>query len=447
MAPATVRFLGGVREIGGNKVVVEDGPDRILFDFGPSFSPVWEQYWGQYLQPRTTSPVKDLLEFELLPRLEGLYSDEALNGSDLKPTDPEFQAVFVSHAHMDHAGHLKLVDPRIPVYASHGTRALLHAISESTATKYGDHAWPTLDYGKPVQIGHIEVTAYPVDHSIPGASGFLIRTRSGTVAYTGDFRQHGPRGGDSVAFFEAAAAAKPDALITEGTRAGPDPRKQFTEEGVRTGVDALLGRSKHLAVVSCYPRDLDRFTTLYQSARAAGRSLVISLRTAHVLASVRSAFPSVPMPNPGESDGLYVYRRPKTKFYTYEKPFLDAAVDAAWVKRHGPELLLSLDLSHFAELIDLRPEKGSPFIHSMSEPFSEDDLNDQLMRAWLDHFGLTFHQFHASGHASGPELEAIVRGVRPRAVFPIHTEHPEAFEGWAERTVKPELGERYPVGG
>jgi ribonuclease J len=152
------------------------------------------------------------------------------------------------------------------------------------------------------------------------------------------------------------------------------------------------------------------------------------------------------MPIPGTSEGLYVYRRPKAKFYRYEQPFLDEAVDAPWVKRHGPELLLSLDLSHFAELIDLRPEPGSPFIHSMSEPFSEDDLNDQLMHAWLDHFGLTFHQFHASGHASGPELESLVHAVNPGTVFPIHTEHPEAFEGWAKRTVKPELGERYPLG-
>lgn len=446
MPAAIVRFLGGVREIGGNKIVVEDGPDRVLFDFGPSFSPVWKTYWGQYLQPRTTSPVKDLVEFDLLPQVEGLYSEEALAGAELRPTDPEFQAIFVSHAHLDHAGHLKLVDPRIPVYTSRGTRSLLEAIEGSTGTKYGDHPWSRLENGTPVRVGHIEVTPFPVDHSIPGASGFLIRTRSSTIAYTGDFRQHGPRGPDSVAFFEAAAEAKPDALIIEGTRAGPDPRKQFTEDGVRQGVDELLQGSKKLALVSCYPRDLDRFATLYRSARAAGRSLVVSLRTAHVVTSVRRAFPSIPMPVPGESEGVYVYRRPKTKAYRWEQPFLEDAVDAAWVKRHGSEILLSLDLSHFAELIDLRPEPGSPFVHSMSEPFSEDDLNDQLLHAWLDHFGLGFHQFHASGHASGPELESIVRSVGAGTVFPIHTEHPEAFVGWAPHVVKPDLGERYRLG-
>ena len=446
MGHPTLRFLGGVREIGGNKVVVEDGPDRILLDFGPSFSPVWEQYWGQYLQPRSSSPVKDRLEFGLIPRVEGLYSEEALAGSDLKLTDPAFHALFVSHAHLDHAGHLNLVDPRIPVYASAGTRQLLSAIEESTFTRYGEHDWRTMPYGEPVRIGRIEVVPLPVDHSIPGASGFLVRTSEGTIAYTGDFRQHGPRAAETRAFVAAAAAEHPVALVMEGTRAGPDPRRQFSEEGVRSGVDALLGKTDKLAFVSCYPRDLDRFATLYAAATAAGRSLVVSLRTAYLLAATRAAFPTIPIPLPGESDGLYVYKRPKSRYFPWERPFLEAAVDAPWVRSHASDLLLSLDMSHFAELIDLRPDPGSPFVRSMSEPFSEDDLDDQMFRRWLEHFGLELHQYHASGHASGKELEQIVGEIAPGNVFPVHTEHPEAFVGWAKRTTQPELGESYPIG-
>jgi ribonuclease J len=442
----TVRFLGGVREIGGNKVVVEDGPDRILIDFGPSFSPVWEQYWGQYLQPRPSSPVKDRLEFGLLPRVDGLYSEEALVGSEIRPSDPEFQGVFVSHAHMDHAGHLNLVDPRIPVYASEGTRSLLEAIEASTFTRYGEHDWRTMAYGTPVKIGRIEVVPLPVDHSIPGASGFLIRTSEGTVVYTGDFRQHGPRAAETRAFVAAAAAEHPVALITEGTRAGPDPRRQFSEEGVRSGVDSLLGSTDRLALVSCYPRDLDRFATLHAAAVAAGRSLVVSLRTAYLLSATHATFPTIPIPVPGETESLFVYRRPKSRYFPWERPFLEAAVDAPWVRTHARELLLSLEMSHFAELIDLRPDPGSPYIRSMSEPFSEDDINDQMLHSWLDHFGLSLHQYHASGHASGPELEQIVREMDPGTVFPVHTEHPEAFVGWGKRTESPELGTSYPIG-
>jgi ribonuclease J len=193
MGRPTLTFLGGVREIGGNKILIEDGPDRVLFDFGPSFSPRWEEFYVNYLQPRSTSPAKDLLEFGLVPRIEGLYSRDALADADLAYHSPEIHAIFVSHAHADHAGHLNLVDPEIPVYVGEGTRVLLDAIENSTAKKYGEHDWRTFQDRTPVRVGRIEVVPYPVDHSIPFAYGFLIRTSEGTIVYTGDFRHHGPR--------------------------------------------------------------------------------------------------------------------------------------------------------------------------------------------------------------------------------------------------------------
>ena len=109
--------------------------------------------------------------------------------------------------------------------------------------------------------------------------------------------------------------------------------------------------------------------------------------------------------------------------------------------------MLALDLAHFPELFDLRPPSGTPFIHSMSEPFSEDDVDDRVMHNWLDHFGLTFHQMHASGHASGAELLEILHRVGAKTVYPIHTEHPEAFEKAGPFVRPPELGVAYPIPG
>ncbi len=446
MEGPTVRFLGGVREIGGNKILIEDGPDRVLFDFGPSFSPRMEEYYVDYLQPRSTCPAKDLLEFDLLPRIPGLYSKEALGDSDLAYVPPEVSAIFVSHAHADHAGHLRLVDPEIPVYVGEGTRTLLDAISSSTTMKYGEHPWRVFQDATPVRVGRIEVVPYPVDHSIPFAYGFLIRTSGGTLAYTGDFRQHGPRAPDTHRFFEAVAREGVDGLIIEGTRAGPDPRRNLTEEGVRASVDRVLDGHRALALACTYPRDVDRLSTLHAAAVAADRSLVVSVRTAHLLTQVAPRLPPGTVPIPGRSAGIEVYARRKLKSYVWERPFLEQALPADEVSRDGRRYLLALDFQHFPELIDLRPETGSPYIHSMSEPFSEDDVSDHVMHNWLDHFGLVFHQMHASGHASGAELLELIRQTRARTVFPIHTEHPEAFETAGPTVRPPELGKAYPVG-
>ncbi len=445
--PPTVTFLGGVREIGGNKILLEDGPDRILFDFGPSFSPRTEEFYVNYLKPRSTSPVKDLLEFDLLPRIEGLYSREALADADLSYRAPEVHALFVSHAHADHAGHLSLVDPEIPVFVGRGTRRLLHAIETTTPSmRYGDHAWKVFEDRQPIRVGRLEVIPYPVDHSIPFAYGFVVRTSEGTVAYTGDFRHHGPRAADSRAFVEAVAAERPAALIIEGTRAGPDRRADHTEEGVQRGIDRLLEPARSLALACTYPRDVDRLRTLYLAALAADRELLVSTRTAHLLTEVAPFLPDGTLPVRGAARGVSVYARKKKRVFTWEEPLLDGALDSTEVRERGGRYLLALDLLHFPELIDLRPPAGSPFVHSMSEPFTEDDVDDRVLHNWLDHFGLRFHQLHSSGHASGPELLEIVRRIHATVVYPIHTEHPEAFGGTGPGARSPELGQPYPIG-
>jgi ribonuclease J len=446
MGAATVRFLGGVREIGGNKILIEDGPDRILFDFGPSFSPRVEEFYRDYLQPRSTSKAKDLLEFDLLPRVPGLYAREALADADLAYTAPQVHAIFVSHAHADHAGYLDLVDPEIPVYVGAGTRALLGAIETSTRMKYGTHPWRVFADRAPIHVGGIEVVPYPVDHSIPFAYGFLVRTREGTLAYSGDFRHHGPRAADTHAFFAAVAKEPVDALLIEGTRAGPDPRRNLSEEGVRRGVDRVLAEERGLAFACTYPRDLDRLATLYAATQAADRDLVVSVRTAHLLTQIAPRFPAGVLPVPGRSPGVRVYARKKKTTQLWERPHLEGALSAADVRADGAEYLLALELSHFAELIDLRPARGSPFIHSMSEPFTEDDVDAHVMHNWLHHFGLTFHQMHASGHASGPELLEILRATGAGTVYPIHTIHPEAFTAAGPSVRLPELGAAYPLG-
>lgn len=446
MARPTVSFLGGVREIGGNKIVVEDGSDRILFDFGPSFSPAFEQFYVDFLQPRTASPIKDLLEFDLIPRVDGLYSEGALSGADLPYQASRFHGIFLTHAHADHAGYLQYIDPAIPVYVGRGTFALLQAISQSTGQKYGEHDWRIFEDRRPVRVGGIEVVPYPVDHSIPFAYGYIVRTSEGSIAYTGDFRHHGPRASDTHAFFEAVRAEKVDAIAIEGTRAGSDPRKNFTEDGVRGEVDRVLGSTHDIALACTYPRDVDRLLTLYAAAQNADRQLLISSRTAYLLQAMAPLFPDGAVPIPGKSPGLTVYARKKRLTYLWERPFLDEALPAEEVRRAGARYLLALDFYHFPELIDLRPPTDSPFIHSMSEPFSEDDVSDEVMHRWLDHFGLTFYQAHASGHASGPELMALLDRVRAGTVFPIHTENPEAFRAHSGRVVAPELREAYPIG-
>lgn len=106
---------------------------------------------------------------------------------------------------------------------------------------------------------------------------------------------------------------------------------------------------------------------------------------------------------------------------------------------------MDMDFYQFTELIDIMPERGSHFIHSMSEPFSEEDLEDEVLHNWLDHFGMQFHQLHASGHLSREHVQQLVKEVDAKNVFPVHTENASLFKETCSRVKLTKRGKQYIV--
>src|SRR4030042_2677685 len=106
MAMAKLTFYGGVNEIGGNKILLEDKKTRIFFDFGQSFT-FGAEYFTGWLGPRSINGLGDYFAFDLLPKISGLYSKEMLASTNLPYTEPDVDAVFLSHAHFDHITHIQ----------------------------------------------------------------------------------------------------------------------------------------------------------------------------------------------------------------------------------------------------------------------------------------------------------------------------------------------------
>jgi ribonuclease J len=75
-------FYGGVNEIGGNKILLEDKGTKIFLDFGQSFT-FGSEFFTSWLQPRGLNGLGDYFEFNLLPKISGLYSKEMLASTDL----------------------------------------------------------------------------------------------------------------------------------------------------------------------------------------------------------------------------------------------------------------------------------------------------------------------------------------------------------------------------
>jgi ribonuclease J len=76
----------------------------------------------------------------------------------------------------------------------------------------------------------------------------------------------------------------------------------------------------------------------------------------------------------------------------------------------------------------MKPPPGALYIHSASEPYNEEQiLSQERVDNWLDRFGMERHQMHCSGHAKGKDLFEVIQIVDPKMLFPVHTEHPEAY--------------------
>jgi ribonuclease J len=445
-----LRFYGGVNEIGGNKILLEDRKTRIFFDFGQSFS-FGADYFTSWLAPRAVTGLRDYFAFDLLPKISGLYSKEMLAHTNLAYEEPQIDAVFLSHAHFDHITHIQFLDPQIPIYVGVGTKLLMESMEETSSfCRYGEHECHKFRTGHRIKVDGVTVEPIHVDHSIPAAYGFLVHASEGSMVYTGDLRMHGPRKDLTEDFVEKAESCQPVALICEGTRmVEKEKRKNYSEQQVEHLSSGVVSSTDKIVFAMRYSRDLDRFRSFYRVAKKNGRRIVISPKTAYLLSKLLDD-EHLSLPDPlKDNDILVYYKRKKSgafdekDYYAWERKFMDKMVTHNFVHRNQSELLMDLDFYQFAELIDIRPEPGSQFIHSMSEPFSEEDIEDQVMHNWIDHFRMCFHQLHASGHLNKDELVALIKKVQPKRVFPVHTENQQIFKRCCDNVQTIEYSKEY----
>lgn len=430
-----VTFFGGVNEIGGNKVLLEDLDVRIFLDFGESFA-FGTEYFTSWLSPRSINGLGDYFEFGLLPKIMGVYAKKQLAFTDLPYCEPKINAVFLSHAHVDHVNHIQFLDPEIPLYLGVGTKLFLETMEETSGFRsYGEHQYRTFRTGYKIKVDNLVIEPIHVDHSIPAAYGFLIHTSEGTIVYTGDLRVHGPRRDMTEEFVKKASESEPIAMICEGTRmVEKEKRKNYSEKQVKELSEKVVSSTDKIVFVTRYSRDMDRFRSLYNVAKNNERKIVVSPKTAYLLNKIVQD-KRLDLPDPLKDNNVLVYyKRKKTgkfnenDYYIWERIFMDNMVTHKFIHENQNHLIMDLNFYQFSELIDIKPVSGSHFIHSMSEPFSEEDIEDQVMHNWLAHFKMSFHQLHASGHLNKKELTEIINLINPKKLFPIHTENPQLFK-------------------
>jgi ribonuclease J len=492
---STISFYGGVKEIGGNKFLIEDKGTRIFLDFGMQMGKV-NQYYSEYLQPRNLNGMGDLFEYGLLPRLKGLYRQDYSKHSNYGDEKEEtaFDAVLLTHAHLDHAAYIHYLRPDIPIYCTEATKLIMQALEDTGSdeqyltfkesfkiyrNRNGDFSRATdeknrLEVSRPItliesskkfNIDSIEIEPLDVDHSIPGVSGFILHTSRGSVGYTADIRFHGRRKSDSEHFLDRCTSSDLDYLLCEGTRIAETNSK--TEYDVESEVRAIVDKTTQLVVCTYPPRDLDRLLSFYKAATESGRDLVIDLKQAHLLSLFQSSEKcrgSFPRP---DDKGIKIYLPKKSwgligkdvnswskklrdaDYMVWEREFLDNgnAINCQNVSTDQKNLVFFCSDYTLQNLIDIRPQEGSSYIRSSTEPFDDEmKFDEQRVKRWIEHFGLIskeaeWNHIHVSGHGDGVQLKRVIVDTDSRCLIPIHTEHEEYHKKWHRNVRSVDLNE------
>ncbi len=406
----------GTNEIGGSCVELAAGADRIVLDLGlPLVDPNREPFDGRAALKKSN---EQLRAERVIPAVPGLF--------DAEHHPPH--AIFLSHAHLDHAGLIARSRPGIPVFATAGTsQMMLAAAVFAGQTSLDRNRFREVVSGRALEVGAFRVTPYAVDHSVHGSVAFLVEAGGKTLLYSGDFRDHGRKPGMTLDLLAAVKGRTIDALIVEGTHFGSGRGAGQTEHDLEADLTELIRTAPALVLASFTPLDLDRLVTVYKATRSAGRTFVTDAYTAFVLHLVGRR---VRVPKPQRAAGIRVY---------FNQAF----------ERRG---LAKIRQKFQADRIALSEILADPtrYVMAFRPSMTRLDFGDELpsrcrclygywegyltrpdwvtLREQIATVGGDFIPAHVSGHAYVEDILKFVTAVNARTVIPIHTFEPQLFQ-------------------
>lgn len=386
--PVRLVALGGLGEIGLNLMALECAGSSIIIDCGVMF-PDQPEYGGGVLIP----------EFSALER-PGL----------------KIEGIVLTHAHEDHIGALPHLLRRInvPIYGSEITLAFVRRrLSEGPFS--GEAALVPIRPRQILSLGPFQIEPIRVTHSTPDSLALAIRTPSGTIVHTGDFKiDEAPIDGEAFDRERFAELGREGVLLllsdsTNVERAG----RTGSESSLKPVLRDLMSRSRRRFFLSAFSSHLHRFRQVAEIATEFGRRVVPLGR--RMGESVRL----------GMETGQFSFS-PGTFIDATEAEFLEPRRVAYLASGSQGEPLSALAKLSTENHPRIHIEPGDVVVlSSRFIPGNERAINhlvNRLFKLGADVFYDAIAPVHVSGHASRDELAEILALTQPKYFVPIHGE-------------------------
>jgi ribonuclease J len=375
-------------QIGGNCIELRTGDERLVLDVG---------------RP-----------------LDAPHDATGLLPKSLELSGPPAHVV-ISHPHQDHYGLVGETPPSWSIHATPATEALIRLTARLFGRDPGRSFCP-LSSGQASRVGAFTVHPILTDHSAFDAHMLLIEGGGKRILYTGDFRRHGRK---SI-LVERLMRVPPrdiDVLLMEGTNLGSG-KPSRTEAALEADFVDLFRRTAGRVFVAWSAQNVDRTVSLYRAALQAGRTLVVDLYTAEVMA-VLADFGRLPRPD---------WSRIKVVVTTSLARMYRRRGEDQFVTRMAANGIAArrLEADRGKWVVMVRPSLARDYARAGVLPTAQDawsfsqwsgylDAPDgRALCGWFEAGGAEAAHIHTSGHASPADLRAFASAIGPQRLVPIH---------------------------
>lgn len=381
--------LGGLGEIGKNMMVLEYENDIIIVDAGLMF------------------PEEEMMGIDLV----------IPDFSYVTERKEKVRGIVITHGHEDHIGALPYLIPQlnnVPVYSSRLTNGLIRVKLKERKTREGVNL-KILQFGKQVQLGSFKIELFPVCHSIPDASGIIIRTPEGTIIHSGDFKiDHTPVSGKPTDLSRLAQLGAQGVLLllSDSTYAelpGYTPSEQVVGESLEHFIANAPGR----VIVTTFSSLISRIQQVIDAAAKHGRKVFVVGRsmTETVKICMELGYLKAPENIIGRIEDVRGLPANRIVIITTGS---QGEPTSALVR------MANRDHKH------VHIQRGDTIIVSATPiPGNEGLVNrtvDSLFKQGAHVIYSKLGQVHVHGHGSQEELKLILSLVKPKFFAPVHGE-------------------------
>jgi ribonuclease J len=355
-----------------------------------------------------------------------MFPEEEMLGIDLVIPDFSYvterkekvRGIIITHGHEDHIGALPYLLPQldnVPVYATKLTNGLIQVKLKERRTRTGVNL-KVVDHGKEIVLGKFRVELFPVCHSIPDASGIIIRTPEGVVIHSGDFKiDHTPVNGKPTDLSRLAQLGAQGVLLllsdsTYSELPGYTPSEQIVGESL----DHFIANAPGRVIVTTFSSLISRVQQVIDAAAKHGRRVFVVGRsmTETVRISLELGYLKAPEGILGRIEELRGLPNNKIVLVTTGS---QGEPTSALVR------MANRDHKH------VHIQRGDTIILSSTPvPGNESLVNrtvDSLFKQGAQVIYSKLGQVHVHGHGSQEELKLILSLVKPRFFAPIHGEY------------------------